>query len=699
MVLIALGLGGFVVMDMMNSANGPGGSNAQRDLGEIDGQKVDRVEFENAYNLLYGNSTTSAMANRTQLWNWYVENSLLQEEAESIGLGVGNAEIKELEFSPTRRSGIITTRFMDPTTRMVNEQQLTLIKQTIENNNVRQAIETGQLSTSFVDYWRHQRKELVKERLQAKLNALVSKGMYAPTWMAEVGYAEANQPIDFAYVKIPFDEIDNTDVTLSDEDFQNYLKMHRASYEQPEETRKLKLAIFTVAPTAADSAELRKSLSDKIADFKAAENDSTFVLKNNGIIADAYYKREDPAVASFPEQVFTMEVGDVYGPYADANTFRLVKLLDRQIVADSADTRHILLSASTPAQFTQIEARIDSIKNAIESGSDTFEALAGRLSEDPGSSSNGGKYENVTPNQFVPEFNKVLFITGQVGPLYKVRTVYGWHLVQILSRSASQSERVKFAMLTEEIVPSKSTQDDGYDKASALIANNRKLSALEEAAAKDAGFQLESSQMFTINDFTVNPLGSGNDAREMIRWAFNADKGDVSGTVYVFKDVASYFDGQYVVAALENVQKAGLPSVENIKSEIEPLVLNQKKGDMIKGQIQGGDLMAIAGQFSTEVDTATNVTFNQTLVAGLGNEPKVLASAYGLEEGGTSAPIVGETGVFVLKLLRKPVLATPTNLPQVRQRLHAEQRAKVAGALVPAMKKNADIEDYRSVFY
>ena len=65
-VLIGLGLGGFVVMDMMNSASGPGGANAQRDLGEVDGQKVDRVEFERAYNLLYGSSTASAMANRTQ---------------------------------------------------------------------------------------------------------------------------------------------------------------------------------------------------------------------------------------------------------------------------------------------------------------------------------------------------------------------------------------------------------------------------------------------------------------------------------------------------------------------------------------------------------------------------------------------------------------------------------------------------------
>jgi peptidyl-prolyl cis-trans isomerase D len=699
-VLIGLGLGGFVVMDMMNSANGPGQGTNQRYLGEVDGEKVDAREFERVYTLLYSNSTTTAMANRTQLWNWYVENSIIQEEADAIGLGVGKAEISELEFSPARRSGIVTSRFMDPTTRQVNEQQLSLIKQTIENGNVKQAIESGQLSAGFVDYWRHQRKELVKERLQTKLNNLVAKAMYAPTWMAEMGFAEANQPIDIAYVKVPFDEIDNTDISLSDADYENYLKNHRASYEKDEETRQLKMAIFSVAPTAKDSAALRDALAAKVEPFRNAESDSSFVLRERGNLIDAYYKYDDPAVASIADTVRGMEVGEVFGPYVEGNSYLIVKLLERHMIADSADTRHILLSASTPAQFVQVEARIDSIKNAIETGSDTFEALATRLSQDPGSSSNGGKYENVTPNQFVPQFNKVLFVTGQPGQLYKVRTLYGWHLVEVLKRSANQSERVKLAFLGSEIVPSKETQDDVFATASEFIANNQSVADLEAAAASNPEIQLESSQMFAANDYTVNPLGSGNDAREMIRWAFNeADPGDVSGAVYVFKAPGAYYDGQYVVAGLDHVQKAGLPTVANIKSEIEPLVINEKKGEQLIAQIQGSDLNAIANQFNTQVDTSTSVTFNQTLVTGLGNEPKVLATAYGLEEGQVSAPIAGQTGVFVVKLLRKPTLATPTNLPQVRQRLHAEQRSKVAGALITAMKKNANIEDDRATFY
>ncbi|MCB0631998.1 MAG: peptidylprolyl isomerase, partial [Lewinella sp.] len=456
-VLIGLGLGGFVVMDMVNSANGPSGTNSQRYLGEIDGEKVDAREFERVYNLLYSNSTTTAMANRAQLWNWYVENSIVQEEAAAIGLGVGKAEISELEFSPARRSGIVTTRFMDPTTRQVNEQQLTLIKQAIENGNIKQAIESGQLTEGLVNYWRHQRKEVVKERLQTKLNNLVAKAMYAPTWMAEMGYAEANQPINIAYVKVPFDEIDNTDVTLSDADYESYLKAHRAMYEQDEETRQLKLAIFDVEPTAEDSTSLRDALAAKVGPFRTAENDSTFVLRERGNLIDAYYKYDEPALASIADTLRGMQVGEVFGPYVDANAYRIVKLLERHMIADSADTRHILLSATTPAQFIQVESRIDSIKNAIESGSDTFEALATRLSQDPGSSSNGGKYENITPNQFVPQFNKVLFVTGQPGKLYKVRTLYGWHLVEVLKRSASQSERVKVAFLSSEIVPSKKT--------------------------------------------------------------------------------------------------------------------------------------------------------------------------------------------------------------------------------------------------
>ncbi|MCB0586901.1 MAG: peptidyl-prolyl cis-trans isomerase, partial [Phaeodactylibacter sp.] len=153
------------------------------------------------------------------------------------------------------------------------------------------------------------------------------------------------------------------------------------------------------------------------------------------------------------------------------------------------------------------------------------------------------------------------------------------------------------------------------------------------------------------------------------------------------------------VAGLKSIQSAGLPSVDNIKDEIEQLVINEKKGEMISQRIQGDNLEAIAANFSTQLDTARNVIFNSTFLPSLGNEPKVIGTAFTMEQGQVSGPITGKSGVFVVKVIRKPTPGSATNIPQLRRSLSSPVRSQVPAQLIQAMKKNAEIEDNRSRFY
>ena len=55
-VMIGIGLGGFILMDYFTAKQRGGGQGgSQFDLGKVDGQKVSRQEFERAYSLLYSN--------------------------------------------------------------------------------------------------------------------------------------------------------------------------------------------------------------------------------------------------------------------------------------------------------------------------------------------------------------------------------------------------------------------------------------------------------------------------------------------------------------------------------------------------------------------------------------------------------------------------------------------------------------------
>lgn len=686
-VLIGLGLAGFIIMDMTSGQQSVFGS-SQLSVGEVDGQKLDWNQFNRVEQVLYGNSGGEVFSRRKQLWDYFVEEAIVQEEAEALGLQVSKTELMDLQFG-ANPSPVIRQRFMDPSTRQINFQQLNSIKTAIENG-------------TFTDpqmraYWAHQEKEIIKERLQSKLNAMVSKAIYTPTWMAEMGHQEQNLSIDMAYVKVPFDEIDNTEVALTDEDYENYLDKNAARYRQDEETRKLEYTVFDVIPTSADSAKLREKIAGVIPEFESTDNDSAFVERNYGTINGVYLTKEDlsPTVA---DTAFSIPVGSVYGPYFDQGSYKAMKVTARLAMADSADTRHILISANNPQAFTAAKKTIDSLENLLLTGAATFDSLAVKFSQDPGSASKGGKYEDVTPNQFVPEYNDVLFVTGQIGQLYKVRSDFGWHLIEVLSRSPNTTERVKTAFIEERIVPTEDTQNDVYERALAFVGQNRELEEMRKSAEAE-GLDVETSNSLKKNDFAVGALGAGQASRDMIRWAFNAGKGEVSPEIYAFQDPVDYYTNKYVVAGLRSVQSAGLPSVENIKDELEQLVINEKKGAMIAQRIQGDNLEAIASSFSSQVDTATNVTFSATFVPKLGSEPKVIGKAFVLDQGQVSEPVVGKSGVYVVKVIRKPDAGQATNIPQLRRNISAPVRSQVASQLMQAMKKNAEIEDNRSRFY
>ncbi len=90
-----------------------------------------------------------------------------------------------------------------------------------------------------------------------------------------------------------------------------------------------------------------------------------------------------------------------------------------------ARARHILVDSKETAE---------DLKRQIEDGAD-FADLAREHSSCP-SSRQGGDLGEFGRGQMVPEFDEVVF-SGQVGkPLGPVKTQFGYHLIEITSRTA-----------------------------------------------------------------------------------------------------------------------------------------------------------------------------------------------------------------------------------------------------------------------
>ncbi|MBK8702542.1 MAG: peptidylprolyl isomerase [Saprospiraceae bacterium] len=624
----------------------------------------------------------------------------MKQEAGKLGLGVSRTELLDLQFGP-RPSPLINQRFADPDNPgVLNREQLDYIKNIIQENRVQEAIDQGQLLPSFIPYWKHQEKEIIKERLQAKINSLVSKGLYTPSWMAEMGFNESSETADFTYVKVPFDEIPNTDVSLSDSDYEAFLKENEAKYRVKEEMRRVEYVVFDIAPTVEDSTAAREKISGLLAEFQSTTDDSSFVLRNAGTIDAAYVKKADlsPTAA---DTIMKLAKGSVFGPYIDGGYYKAVKMLDKKIIPDSVRSRHILRQATNPMELAQAQKTIDSLKLLIENGTASFDSLAARFGTDA-TRTKGGDLGYTFAGGMVKPFNDLIFYEAEQGKLYTVETQFGIHLVEVTGKKfINNTEAVKVAYLQEQLVPSDDTQAAIYEKASGFAFNNRKLSQLEEAAKKDPSLRMETSAGMDRNAFAIGDLGVSGDAREIVRWAFSAKAGEVSSTVYAFRDPVAYYNNKYVVVGLKDIQKPGLPSVASAKTDIEQLVINRKKAELIKERIKGQDMNAVASTYNVQPDTAYGVTFAQSFVQNLGNEPAVVGTLFTLDSGKTSEPIAGETGVFVLNVTRRnpPAGDAGVALPQLKMQLTQTARQQIPLGVMTALKNNAKIKDNRAKFY
>ncbi|NBC24823.1 MAG: hypothetical protein GVX78_04320, partial [Bacteroidetes bacterium] len=447
-ILIGLALAAFVIMDMTSGGGGAPSVN-QFEVGEVDGEKIDWNEFQRMEQVLYSGSDVSIYDRRNYLWNFFVNQSLVNDYSDNLGLNVGREELMELQFG-SNLSPIIQQRFSNPQTGQVDRQTL---------NEFRQAITNNQLQPQQRQYWQYQEREIIQNRVQTKFVDLVSKSMYTPTWMAEEESQKQSIQAGFTYVKVPFAEVSNSDANVSDEDLQNYLSENKQRFYRDKETRITTFASMRVLPTSADSAALKSDLKERLEEFAIAENDSLFIEFNNGTLTPTYEEKQD-LPQEIQDVVFDLQPGDTYGPFMSEGNYQAVKVIGFETIPDSVQARHIFrqIDPNNPSSITQQRNLLDSLKNQIESGMASFDSLAMSNGQD-GSAAEGGDLGYYAAGAMLPSFENKTFYELEIGESEVFRSRAGLHLVQVTDKKyETDTKGVKLGYLVEPIIPSEETQ-------------------------------------------------------------------------------------------------------------------------------------------------------------------------------------------------------------------------------------------------
>lgn len=140
----------------------------------------------------------------------------------------------------------------------------------------------------------------------------------------------------------------------------------------------------------------------------------------------------------FAEAVGAKKKDEVIGPIRSGAGFHILKIADTRgvetVEIEEVNARHILISPSIILSDTKAELMLTEFRAQLIEGEADFAALAKEYSDDPGSALRGGVLGWNDPNIYVPEFKASLATLQKDEYSDPVRTVHGWHLIQLIDR-------------------------------------------------------------------------------------------------------------------------------------------------------------------------------------------------------------------------------------------------------------------------
>ena len=688
--VIALSLIGFIMMDS-RTANSRSGSSSS--IGKINGDAIDSKTLLDKVKQLEDQrggrvSGAEVYQLRQSAWDQIVTGKVLNSEFEKMGLVFSPKELSSILFSEDAPQ-TLKQAFTDKTTGQydIEKAKQWWIQAKKAKGEQRDAIESQIV------------EPLMLQTLATKYSSLLAASAYYPTWMQEKENVDNKSFANISYVAVPYNAISDSTVKISDQELLDYMGQHKNIYKQ-DGGRIISYVSFSANPSNADTVKAIENLNNLKTAFIADTNAKAFVARNmSAINFDDSYVAKSKLTMLQKDTIAALPNGAVFGPYLDGKNIVLAKMIGSRQLPDSAKCRHILIATRNAQTGEQIlsdsiaKKRIDSIEAAIKGGED-FNKMVLLYSDDAGSKDKKGEYDfpSFPFNGVAREFAETIFY-GTTGDKKVVKTDFGYHYIEVLSQKDFQTA-YKIAYIAKEILPSDETINGASAQATKLSGEARDAKALETYVAKTGLKKIDIPTLVKENDYQ---LGALIDARQLIKWAFEAKQGDVSEAFNI--------QDQFIVAVVDKIQPEGLPDAKTARPMVELTVRNIKKAENITKKLStAATLEAAAASYSVPVGSAgadSTLTFGAQIINGVGQEPKIIGAAFNkVYQTKMSEPIVGTNGVYLIKV--NSVGNKPTDTPEIIAATAKEKTTAMVQttySFFESLKKLADIKDNRSKIF
>ncbi len=660
-IIIALALLAFILSlrtEMGFSGNDPR-------VGVIDGEKINYSEYYDRYeqikaqnNVQESDEQQSAML-ANAVWQSLIADHVLTPGFGRMGLRVTEPERLAM-VSGQQPSQAFYSAFADPRTGQYNVEA------------VNQFLAQAESNPQAAQMWAQLNEQACLERELQKFYGLVKGGVYVNALEIAQGVKGANETFSGKWAGKKYSAVPDSLIAVSSSDLKSYYNSHKDQFKQTP-SRTLSYVVFEVSPTDDDLLALENKAAEVGKEFAAAEEVRAFVRANrNGRIAESYVTASQLS----DEEAKALMDGKMYGPVLKNNEWTMARVLDAKMAPDSVGIRHIVLP------YTE-ETLADSLLTALRKGGD-FAAAAAQYSVYDATAANGGEVGVLPFSAFTGEFAEAL-AGAKKGDIVKIASGDAIQLMQVY-RADKPTKHIQVASITYPVEASADTRRDIHNQAGSFMVNAKGSSEAFADAASTAAVTPRVARI-AQGDRTIRGL---EDSRDVARWAYGAEVGDVSEIFTVGKD--------YVIAMLTEIDDNDYASLEKVAAQVRSQVLRDKKYDYIVKELSGATLAEQASSLGSEVGDFSGVTFGSFYIDGVGVEPRLVGAIAASEKGALSAPVKGMSGVYVFQVEDVQTADKQTaEAEKVRAQATAESMAQQFA--MQAVQQMAKIQDLRGKYF
>ena len=673
----------------------------KQDVGEVNGEVLSAQDYQKMVDELSEvikltnglNSLTEDRLNnvKDQVWQSYVNNKLIAEQAEKLGLKVTDAEIQSIIDQGTHPL-LMQTPFRNPQTGMFDKDMLKKFLVDYANLNA------SQMPAQYVEYyqkmgafWQFVEKTLAQSTLAEKYQNLVTKSLISNPVAAEDAFNSRTEQSDLLLAGIPYSSINDSTVQVSDSEIKDRYNEKKEQFKQLVETRDIRYIDVKVVPSDADRKAVEKEVTEYSNQLASTTADFGTFVRSTG--SSVNYSDVPVSKSVFPADVASRldstNVNEVYGPYYNQtdDSFNAFKLLAKVSSPDSIQFRQIQVYADTEEKTKTLA---DSIYNALKGGADfaTVAKIYGQTGE--ATWVNAQSWEGSELDADNSKFINTL-LNQPVNELANLNMGQANLILQVMNKKSMQT-KYKVAVVKREVEFSKETYNAAYNKFSQFVAQNTTIDSMVKNA-EESGYTLMPRTDLSSAEHYVGGVRS---TREALKWIFAAKPGEVS-PLYECGE-----NDHLMVVALDKIHEAGYRDINSVAEMLRAEIRRDKKAEKIMEEMKKYNSIAqVKGMKDAVSDSVKHVTFSAPAYISVtrSSEPVIGAVAAKTAANKVSAPIKGNGGVYMIQVYAKEKGSEKFDAKQEETTL-TNMAVRIAGnQLINDLYQKAKVVDQRYLFF